>query len=102
MSAKKSPAKPPQVPTAGRPKGARKQEYPQSIGELTRCRKCDSTERTKYTTIKEMAHAGERDGKPYTRVVWRHTACASCGQVRIDQHYENSPAPAAKPKRAKK
>ncbi len=102
MSAKKSPAPTAKQPAAGRPKGARKKEYPQSIGELTRCRKCDSTERTKYTTIKEMEHAGVRDGKPYTRVIWRHTSCASCGQVRIDQHYENSPPPATKPKREKK
>jgi hypothetical protein len=84
-------AKKKQQKPAGRPKGSLKQEYPQSIGELTRCKRCDSTERTKYTTIKDMPHQGLRDGKPYTRVVWRRTTCANCGQARVDQHYENSP-----------
>ena len=28
------------------------------------------------------------DGKPFSRVIWRHTRCLKCGSSRIDKFYE--------------
>lgn len=62
--------------------------------QLTACRKCGSTERTKYTNRREIAFDGMRDGQPYTDIVWRNTSCVACGQVRVDQTFENRVAAA--------
>ncbi len=58
----------------------------------SRCPACQSTARTGYQSTTEHAIAGElEDGRPYTHVVWRRTACRKCGQHRIDRSYENRP-----------
>ena len=73
-----------------RPKGAKTQSRPVSDGQPTRCPACGSTERTPYSQTKKQPHGGvDAAGKPYTHVVRRWTACAACGQARVDRTYEN-------------
>lgn len=81
-----------QPKSAGRPKGAVKQEYPQSSGELTRCPACKGTKRGPYLTKTVTPFAGLTiAGEPFTEVWHRRTIC-ECGQARVDQHYVNVPA----------
>lgn len=72
----------------GRPPGSKTQKL---VVDCTpgRCKKCSSTEREGYSDVKEMPYRGERNGLPYTHIVWRRTRCKSCGQGRIDQCLEN-------------
>ena len=72
----------------GRPQGARNQQHDRVHVEVSRCRKCNSTERSPYTHKTTKAVSGERDGKPFNRIVWRRTKCLACGQARIDQMFE--------------
>ena len=61
-----------------------------AAADVSRCPKCGSTEREPYHHPRELAQGGEdRDGNAYTHVVWRNTACRSCGQARVDRTYEN-------------
>lgn len=63
---------------------------PVSQGKLTRCRKCDSTEREKYfgtPTVFEITGVDE-DGKAYNRKVMKRTRCKACGQQRLDSFFE--------------
>lgn len=77
------------------PKPAGSAEREQVEGRLTRCTKCGSTKRTKYSNRREIPHGGvDADGKPFTHVVWRNTCCADCGQARVDRHLENRQAAA--------
>lgn len=55
----------------------------------SRCRKCQSTDRTPYTNTVERAIEGLQDGQPYTHILWRATKCAACGQSRRDRCFEN-------------
>jgi len=74
----------------GRPKGTSNQSHPAAAARLSRCPKCQSTERGPYTRTTKQAHAGvDPDGHPYTHVVRRWTRCLACGQSRIDRTYEN-------------
>jgi ribosomal protein S27AE len=57
------------------------------------CPKCTSTERTPYTNRRELAHGGlNRDGSPFTHVIWQNTTCSACGQARTDRSTENRPS----------
>ena len=63
---------------------------PVSQGKLTRCKKCDSTEREKYfgtPTVFDISGLDE-DNKPYNRKVMRRTKCKNCGQQRLDSFFE--------------
>lgn len=73
----------------GRPKGSATQTLPTAEAQLTRCRKCESTDRTPYRRTTETAHRGEIHGRPYTHIVRRWTSCATCGQHRVDVSHEN-------------
>lgn len=74
----------------GRPKGSRNKQHDQTDGELTRCRKCGSTEREPYFWKTVTPHKGLlTSGQPYTHIIRRLTRCLACGQSRIDRHHEN-------------
>lgn len=73
----------------GRPKGAKTVKKPESTGVLTRCKRCGSTDRDRYTNPRTIQQSGiGPDGKPYNQITWRNTCCKSCGQVRVDKFYE--------------
>jgi len=79
-------------PKGGRPEGAKTQPRPEAVAVPTRCPVCGSTERKPYTQTRVQEWAGtDPDGHPYTHIVRRWTACAACGQARIDRVYENRP-----------
>lgn len=73
----------------GRPKGATTQTLPTAEAQLTRCRKCGSTDRTPYRRTTETAHCGQKHGEPYTHIIRRWTSCTHCGQARVDLTHEN-------------
>ena len=76
----------------GRPKGAQTQPRPTAQASLSRCPSCGSTEREPYSQTRRTEYAGlTADGEPYTAIVRRWTACATCGQARIDKTYEHAP-----------
>lgn len=80
-------------------KGARKtkrgrgksRSYEQGVAAPSRCAKCGSTHRGKYTQKREIAQGGLSpvDGKPFNVIVLRWTNCRECGQHRVDRTYEN-------------
>ena len=76
----------------GRPKGSRTRRLPVVTVAATQCQKCGSTERGRYTRTTETPHPCVWDGRSYTHVVRRWTACAACGQSRIDRTLENRSA----------
>jgi hypothetical protein len=74
----------------GRPKNSPNRDVLNAAGELTRCPKCQSTQRTPYTKREVQEFGGvSQEGRPYTHIVRRWTSCASCGQHRIDRVYEH-------------
>jgi hypothetical protein len=74
----------------GRPKGAKTQPRPVAQTQPSRCPVCDSTERKPYTQTRTQEYPGiDADGQAYTHILRRWTACAECGQARIDRTYEN-------------
>ena len=74
----------------GRPEGSPTVKLDQSEVCLSRCKKCESTDREPYFgTPFELQFLGERNGKPYTHVVQKRTRCKACGQQRRDIVYEN-------------
>lgn len=75
----------------GRPKGPA-EKIPEVNASLTRCKKCNSTERTPYygTVTRDLSGIGP-DGQPFNRMTWRRTKCASCGQARADVFHEMVP-----------
>lgn len=79
----------------GRPEGSKTTREIGTV-ELSRCPKCNSTERTPYRNKRESECGGKTlDGKPFTHVVWQSTTCAKCGQHRTDKTYENRDTNAA-------
>lgn len=84
---------------AGRPEGSPNVQRDSGEVQLSRCKKCDSTDREKYFgTPTEFAIAGVKDGKPYTHIVRKRTKCSNCGQQRLDSFYENRVVKPAKSK----
>lgn len=82
----------PAVKKTGRPPGSTTEKKQESVGILTRCKKCQSTERTKYEKPRTSQICGfDGDGKPYNQVTWRNTRCTNCGQARIDKAFEYVP-----------
>jgi len=74
----------------GRAKGTPNRKYDRQPATLVRCRACGSTERSAYFSTTETAYEGTApDGKPYTHIVRRRCACATCGQHRVEVAYEN-------------
>jgi len=74
----------------GRPEGSANVSPDQSEVRLSRCKKCDSTDREAYFgTPFELEYAGLKDGKPYTHIVQKRTRCKNCGQHRRDIVHEN-------------
>ena len=62
---------------------------PVNLVEPSRCRVCGSTERSPYSNVRRLDHAGlTPDGRPYKQVVWRRTTCLKCGQARDDKTFE--------------
>ncbi len=73
----------------GRPIGARTEVKPVVTVESSRCPSCFSTERAAYSNTCPRELSGQTpDGKPFSRVIWRHTRCLKCGSSRIDKFYE--------------
>jgi hypothetical protein len=56
--------------------------------EPSRCKKCGSTRRADYHHTHTVDGGGEFHGQPFSRVVFRRTACLDCGQARVDRTYE--------------
>lgn len=77
------------------PQQSKPNETPQVDGRLTCCPKCKSTNRSKYSNRRAIAHGVVIDGITFTHVVWRNTKCLDCGQARVDKHHENRPGCAA-------
>jgi hypothetical protein len=76
----------------GRPAGSKTADREVVTSVLSRCRACDSTERTHYKEKNRVEGYGlAPDGKPYTAVNLRPTKCQTCGQCRIDREYEYVP-----------
>lgn len=76
----------------GRPKGAKTQPRETVPAALSRCPRCQSTDRGPYTFARRVPHSGwTPEGEPFSEVVFRTTRCASCGQARIDRSYEFRP-----------
>jgi hypothetical protein len=69
---------------------AKKPPTPTVPVHASRCPACGSTSREPYHHTRTLEHAGEHDGRPYTRVVWRRTVCTGCGRARVDKTYENA------------
>ena len=68
------------------------------VGDASRCPRCGSTERGAYGRPQELEFGGYGPaGKVVSHVVWRRCRCLSCGQWRIDRHYENRKPQAATP-----
>jgi hypothetical protein len=76
----------------GRPVGAKTADRDVVDVEVSRCKRCGSTDRAKYSSKIEVVGNGMHDGKPYTSVTVRHTQCLNpdCGQHRVDRFYQNS------------
>jgi hypothetical protein len=78
----------------------RKPAPEQSVSQPSRCKKCGSTRREPYHGRKELEFSGQdKEGKPFTHVVWRRTSCSDCGQARVDRHYENRPQKENRPRK---
>lgn len=69
----------------------KKDPAPVVEAEITRCPKCGSTEREKYSRVDAKPIAGVRNGVAHTHVVFKYTRCAneSCRQARVDKSFEN-------------
>ena len=75
---------------AGRPKGKTNNEHVAAVGRLTRCPRCGSTDRERYTKSTEQAFSGvTEDEERYTHIVRKWTKCSKCLQHRVDRLYEN-------------
>lgn len=73
----------------GRPEGSKTIKETSTV-ELSRCKICNSTDRTPYTNPTELEFPGfDPAGLPFTHIVWRATSCKNCGQARRDKSYEN-------------
>jgi RNase P subunit RPR2 len=73
---------------AGRPKGSKTKKVAVVDAVRTRCIKCGSTQRTKYSQRRELNTSGVLpDGTEFDKVIWRRTTCKKCGQVRDDREY---------------
>lgn len=58
-------------------------EYaPQAELVKSKCPKCQSTRRAPYHNTRTLKLATKK-------VVWRHTKCLDCGQVRVDKSEES-------------
>jgi hypothetical protein len=78
----------------GRPKGSKNVAAEIVPAEPARCPKCRGTEyrRVPGRSPRVSPHGGlDREGRPYTHVVWRHVACVACGQRFVERTYENRP-----------
>ncbi len=75
----------------GRPAGSRNRRYDTVRILPSRCAKCGSTRRTRYTHTRRQPYPGLAHGEPYTHIARRRTTCADCGQARVDLAYENHP-----------
>lgn len=89
-TANKKPAKNSSGKKRGRKKGQQTEKADQVPFVPTRCRRCDSTERTPYigTPVVTNYEGVAPDGKKYNRVVRKRTRCKVCGQLRFDVCYE--------------
>jgi len=74
----------------GRPIGAKDIDRELNDVEPSRCPKCGSTDRTRYTAKTVVNFDGvSPKGQPYTSIVLRYTQCANenCRQHRIDRFF---------------
>jgi len=72
----------------GRPKGSRTATIETVVVQPSKCKKCGSTNRSKYVDKRTLDLLGQlADGTIYTSVTWRRTKCLDCGQVRDDKTY---------------
>ncbi len=70
----------------GRPKDSTNADDVQQ--ELSRCEHCKSTRRSRYRnrTVQEFTGL-DLQGRPFTAIIRRNTACLDCGQSRVDRQY---------------
>jgi len=80
----------------GRPVGSKTTERAVAISLPPACPACNSTNREAYKDgiVDERNIAGDIDGRPYNRVVWRRTRCIDCGQNLTVREYHYDPDPA--------
>ena len=78
----------------GRPVGAKTADRDVVDVEVSRCKRCGSTDRAPYSSKIELVGCGVHNGQPYTSVIVRHTQCQNpdCYQHRVDRFYQNSTA----------
>lgn len=91
-TAAKTPPKPQPEATkgSGRPPGSPNAQYDEVEVQVVACRRCGSTERSPYFGIRRFPYCGEKDGRPYNRIVWRSCRCLQCGQHRREKTFEQS------------
>lgn len=72
-----------------------KRNYDQAEAQPSRCKKCQSTQRTAYfgSPVARVFDYVQRrpDGTDFTRLIRRRTKCSDCGQYRWDLSYEFNP-----------
>jgi hypothetical protein len=73
----------------GRPPGPTPEKIPEVVAHLTRCKKCNSTERAPYygTVTREISGVAQ-DGGDFNKVTWKRTKCENCQQARTDVFHE--------------
>jgi hypothetical protein len=78
---------------SGRPRGAKNEDRASAVSLPPACPSCNSTRREPYRNgvVVDRQLAGEIDGRPYNRVVWRRTRCLDCGQQITVREYHFSP-----------
>lgn len=75
----------------GRPKGSKNTRPDLVPATPSHCRTCGSTDREPYHKTTVQQFGGIHEGRPYTHIVRRWTACKACGQARVDITHENRP-----------
>jgi len=73
---------------SGRPKGSTNAEDIVDV-EPSRCKKCDSSRRTKYENPVRRDYSGT--GLPYIAIIYRTCRCVDCGQARRDREFVYAP-----------
>jgi len=66
---------------------------PFSSTDASRCKKCGSTNRTRYTSFRKLEYPGKSPttGEDCSHVILRNTTCKDCKQARTDREYVNEP-----------
>lgn len=76
----------------GRPAGSKTADRDHQVVVESRCQKCGSTNREKYTgTVVLQGDGVAPDQKPYSERLIAKTRCLDCGQARVVSRYKYVP-----------